>query len=239
MAGHSKWATTHRKKGLIDAKRGKIFQKIAREIQVAAKGTNGVPEENPALRVVIEKARANNMPKENIDKAIAKALGVGNAEDYESITYEAYGPSGVAIMIDCLSDNRNRTAMLVRSNLTKHGGNLGTNGSVGYLFNRKGIIVVDKKLSEDKVLETVLEAGAIDFIVNEDNYEIYTNPEDLIQVKESLENLGIEEFITSEVSFVPDNYVELIEEEKEKVINLIDVLEEIDDVQNVYHNLSF
>ena len=148
MSGHSKWATIHRKKGELDAQRGKLFQKIAKEIYVAAKGTNGDPDSNPALRAVIEKARGNNMPKDNIQKAIDKSVGGQGGEDYEQIRYEGYASGGVALMIDCLTDNRNRTAMLVRSTLTKRGGNLGTDGSVSYLFARKGVIVIDKTITE-------------------------------------------------------------------------------------------
>lgn len=238
MSGHSKWATIHRKKGELDAARGKVFQKIAKEIYVAAKGTNGNPDDNPGLRAVLEKARSNNMPKDNIQKAIDKAVGGTGGEEYESVRYEGYGPSGVALMIDCLTDNRNRTAMLVRSTLTKRGGNLGTDGSVSYLFERKGVIVIDKTIDEDTVMMTALDNGAIDFIVNDDNYEIYTTPEDFVKVKVSLEQLGVKEFLTSEVTFVANNLIELDEEQTEKVQNLIDALDDIDDVQNVYSNLG-
>ena len=238
MSGHSKWATIHRKKGELDAARGKVFQKIAKEIYVAAKGTNGNPDDNPGLRAVLEKARSNNMPKDNIQKAIDKAVGGAGGEEYESVRYEGYGPSGVALMIDCLTDNRNRTAMRVRSTLTKRGGNLGTDGSVSYLFERKGVIVTDKSVDEDEAMMVALDNGALDFIVNEDNYEIYTGVEDFIKVKEALESMGVKEFITSEVTFVANNLVELDDEQSEKVQNLIDALEDIDDVQNVYSNLG-
>ncbi len=238
MSGHSKWATIHRKKGELDAARGKVFQKIAKEIYVAAKGTNGNPDDNPGLRAVLEKARSNNMPKDNIQKAIDKAVGGAGGEEYESVRYEGYGPSGVALMIDCLTDNRNRTAMLVRSTLTKRGGNLGTDGSVSYLFERKGVIVTDKSVDEDEAMMVALDNGALDFVVNDDNYEIYTSVEDFIKVKEALEELGVKEFITSEVTFVASNLIELDEEQTEKVQNLIDTLEDIDDVQNVYSNLG-
>jgi YebC/PmpR family DNA-binding regulatory protein len=238
MSGHSKWATIHRKKGELDAARGKVFQKIAKEIYVAAKGTNGNPDDNPGLRAVLEKARSNNMPKDNIQKAIDKAVGGAGGEEYESVRYEGYGPSGVALMIDCLTDNRNRTAMLVRSTLTKRGGNLGTDGSVSYLFERKGVIVTDKSVDEDEAMMVSLDNGALDFVVNDDNYEIYTPVEDFIKVKEALEELGVKEFITSEVTFVASNLIELDEEQTEKVQNLIDTLEDIDDVQNVYSNLG-
>ena len=239
MSGHSKWATIHRKKGLIDAERGKVFQKLAKEIYVAAKGTNGDPDMNPSLRMVIEKCRSQNMPKDNIQKAIDKAIGAGANENYESVRYEGYGPAGTAFMVDCLTDNRNRTAMLVRTAFTKKGGNLGTDGSVAYMFERRGVIVVDKTVDEDELMMTVLDAGADDFIVNDDTYEVYTTPDSFLNVKEAMENAGIKEFITSEITFVPQNEVEVTDEEtKEKIYNLIDALEEIDDVQDVYHNFS-
>ena len=238
MSGHSKWATIHRKKGELDAQRGKIFQKIAKEIMIAAKGTNGNPNDNPGLRAVIEKARSNNMPKDNIQKAIDKAVGGAGGEDYESVRYEGYAQGGVAIMIDCLTDNRNRTAMLVRSTLTKKGGNLGTDGSVSYLFERKGVLVMEKKLDEDLVLMTALDNGAQDVVTNDDSYEVYTLPNDFLKVKDALEEIGVNEFITSEITFVPKNYIDLDDETSEKVQELIDALEDIDDVQNVYHNLN-
>ena len=239
MSGHSKWATIHRKKGLIDAERGKVFQKLAKEIYVAAKGTNGDPDTNPSLRMVIEKCRSQNMPKDNIQKAIDKAIGAGANENYESVRYEGYGPAGTAFMVDCLTDNRNRTAMLVRTAFTKKGGNLGTDGSVSYMFNRKGVIVVEKTVDEDELMMTVLDAGADDFITNDDTFEVYTTPDNFFAVKEAMENAGITEFITSEITFVPENEIQVTDEEtKEKIYNLIDLLEEIDDVQDVYHNFS-
>ena len=238
MSGHSKWATIHRKKGELDAARGKIFQKIAKEIYVAAKGTNGDPDSNPALRAVIEKARGNNMPKENIQKAIDKAVGNGDAENYEQVRYEGYAYGGVALMIDCLTDNRNRTAMLVRSTLTKKGGNLGTDGSVSYLFERKGVIVIDKELDEDTIMLTSLDNGAIDVVVNDYSYEIYTTTDSFLKVKDALEELGVKEFITSEITFVAKNTISLDDDTKEKVLELVEQLDDLDDVQNVYHNLE-
>ena len=239
MSGHSKWATIHRKKGLIDAERGKIFQKLAKEIYVAAKGTNGDPDMNPSLRMVIEKCRSQNMPKDNIQKAIDKATGAGANENYESIRYEGYGPAGTAFMVDCLTDNRNRTAMLVRTAFTKKGGNLGTDGSVSYMFDRKGVIVIEKTVDEDELMMTALDAGADDMITNDDTFEIYTSPDNFLAVKEALDNMGIKEYVTSEITFVPQNQVEVSDEEtKEKIYNLIDALEEIEDVQDVYHNFS-
>lgn len=238
MSGHSKWATIHRKKGELDAQRGKIFQKIAKEIYVAARGTNGDPASNPALRAVLEKARSNNMPKDNIQKAIDKATGSGDNINFEQVRYEGYGQGGVAIMIDCLTDNRNRTAMLVRSTLTKRGGNLGTDGSVSYMFERKGVIVTDKELDEDTVMMTSLDNGALDVIVNDDSYEIYTPQDAFLNVKDALEKAGVKNFLTSEITFVPNNTVELDSETREKVQSLIEQLEDIDDVQDVYHNAS-
>ena len=239
MSGHSKWATIHRKKGLIDAERGKVFQKLAKEIYVAAKGTNGDPDSNPSLRAVIEKCRSQNMPKDNIQKAIDKAVGANGGEDFESIRYEGYGPSGIAFMVDCLTDNRNRTASLVRAAFTKRGGNLGTDGSVSYLFKRRGVIVIDKTVDEDELMMTTLDAGALDLVTNDDTYEIYTLPEDFLQVKEAIEKLGVTDFLTSEITYITDNEVEVADEEtKEKVYKLVEVLEDIDDVQDVYNNMS-
>ncbi|MDD6224005.1 MAG: YebC/PmpR family DNA-binding transcriptional regulator [bacterium] len=239
MSGHSKWATIHRKKGLIDAARGKVFQKLAKEIYVAAKGTNGDPDSNPSLRMVIEKCRSQNMPKDNIQKAIDKAIGSQGGEDFESIRYEGYGPNGIAFMVDCLTDNRNRTASLVRAAFTKRGGNLGTDGSVSYMFNRKGLIILEKTVNEDELMINVLDHGALDFITNDDSYEVYTSPESFLEVKEAIEQMGVTDFITSEITYLADNEIGLDDEEaKEKVYKLVEALEDIDDVQDVYHNLA-
>lgn len=237
MSGHSKWATIHRKKGLIDAERGKLFQKLAKEIMVAAKGTDGNIENNAALRMVVEKCRSQNMPKDNIQKAIDKATGAGNTVNFESIRYEGYGPSGIAVMVDCLTDNKNRTAGMVRSSFTKHGGNLGTDGSVSYMFNKKGYIVIEKTIDEDDVMMTALDAGADDVITSDEAFEIYTSPDMFLNVKSSLEELGAV-FLSSEVTYIANNDVEVDEETKEKFYKLIDALEDIDDVQEIYHNLS-
>ena len=238
MSGHSKWSTIKRKKGAIDAERGKIFAKLAKEIYVAAKSGDPDPANNAALRMVVEKAKSQNMPKSNIENAISKAKAKGNGENYEFIRYEGYGPSGIAIMIDCLTDNKNRAASFVRSTLTKRGGNLGTDGSVSYLFKRKGILMLDRKYDEDKLMNDVLELDVDDFKSIGDGYVVETTPENFLAVKDSLEGLGYDEFIMSEVTFVPDNYIELNEEVSDKVISLIESLEELDDVQNVYHNLD-
>lgn len=238
MSGHSKWSTIKRKKGEIDAARGKVFQKLAKEIYVAAKSGSPDVDMNAQLRMVVEKAKGQNMPKDNIQKAIDKAKGAQGGEDYEAIRYEGYGPSGVAFMVDCLTDNRNRTASSVRSTFTKRGGNLGTDGSVSYLFERKGVIVINKDLDADEVMMNVLDNGALDFSIEEDSYVIYTTPEDFIKVKEGLEQLGVSEFLTSEVTYIASNQVSLDEETSEKVYGLVEALEDIDDVQNVYCNLE-
>ena len=237
MSGHSKWSTIKRKKGAIDAERSKIFQKLAKELYVAAKSGDPDPTNNAQLRMVIEKAKASNMPKSNIESAIAKAMNKNNSENYEEVRYEGYGPEGIAIMVDCLTDNKNRTASFVRSTFTKKNGNLGTDGSVSYMFKRKGLIVLENVYEEDKFLEDVLNLPVLDVLYEEDII-IYTKPEDFITVKEKLEKIGYDKFITSEVTFIPDNYIKLNDEEEEKVLSLIETLEDIDDVQNVYHNLE-
>lgn len=237
MSGHSKWSTIKRKKGAIDAERSKIFQKLAKELYVAAKSGDPDPTNNAQLRMVIEKAKASNMPKSNIESAIAKAMNKNNSENYEEVRYEGYGPEGIAIMVDCLTDNKNRTASFVRSTFTKKNGNLGTDGSVSYMFKRKGLIVLENVYEENKFLEDVLNLPVLD-VLYDDDIIIYTKPEDFIMVKEELEKNGYDKFITSEVTFIPDNYIKLNEEEEEKVLSLIESLEDIEDVQNVYHNLE-
>ena len=238
MSGHSKWSTIKRKKGAIDSERSKVFQKLAKELYVAAKSGDPNPENNPSLRMVIEKAKGENMPKANIESAINKYKNRVDGENYESIRYEGYGPHGIAIMIDCLTDNKNRTAGFVRSTLTKKGGNLGTDGSVSYLFERKGIIVLDNVYDEDKIMEDVLNLDVLDFSSDDDSYIIYTDPTKFIEVKDELTKMGYDKFLVSEVTFVPNNYIALDEEATEKVCNLIDALNDLDDVQAVYHNLE-
>ena len=238
MSGHSKWATIHRKKGLIDAARGKVFQKLAKEIYVAAKQGTPDPDANPSLRLVVEKAKAANMPKDNIQKAIDKAKGAGENEHYDQIRYEGYGPQGVAVMVDCLTDNKNRTASFVRSTFTKKGGNLGTDGSVSYMFERKGSIVIPNKYDEDEVMLTSLDNGAVDVENDGENYNITTTPEDMLKVKDALSQIGVEEFLESEVTYIPNMEVEVDDEHKEKVLELIEQLEDLDDVQSVYFNMK-
>ena len=238
MSGHSKWSTIKRKKGLIDAERGKIFQKLTKEIYVAAKNGDPNIESNPSLRMIVDKAKAANMPKDRIQAAINKASKSAGGEDYESIRYEGYGPNGVAIMVDCLTDNRNRTASMVRSTFTKRGGNLGTDGSVSYMFERKGIIVVPNTYDEDLIMNLALENDALDFVTSDDSYEIYTTFEDFIKMNKALEDAGIDSLIMNEVRYIPSNYISLDEEKTEKILSLIDALEDIEDVQDVYHNLE-
>lgn len=238
FSGHSKWATIKRKKGAIDAERGKLFQKLAKEIYVAAKGGDPNPDNNPSLRMVVDKAKAQNMPKDRINAAIDKASKSAGGEDFEFVRYEGYGPNGVAVMVDCLTDNRNRTASMVRSTFTKRGGNLGTDGSVSYMFERKGLIVVPNTFSEDDVMNVALENDALDFVTLDDSYEIYTSFEDFIKMNNALKEAGIEEFIMNEVRFIPSNYISLDEDKTEKIMALIETLEDLDDVSDVYHNLE-
>lgn len=238
MSGHSKWATIHRKKGLLDAARGKVFQKLAKEIMVAARGGSPDPSQNAALRLVIDKAKAQNMPKDNIQKAIDKASGNMDGANYESVRYEGYGHGGVAVMVDCLTDNRNRTASMVRSSFTKAGGNLGTDGSVSYMFERRGSIVIPADYDEETMMMAALDAGALDFEKVEDNYMITTDQSSFVAVKEALEENGVKEFLECELTYIPNMEVELDEEGTEKVMKLVETLEDLDDVQDVYYNLK-
>ncbi len=238
MSGHSKWAKIHRAKGEADAARGKVFQKLAKEIYVAAKSGAPDPLQNASLRMIVEKARSANMPKDKINKAIDKAKGNSDGENYESIRYEGYGVGGVAFMVDCLTDNKNRTASMVRSAFTKRGGNLGTDGSVSYMFLRKGIIEIPNSYSEDEMMMVALDNGAEDFVTDEDSYTITTTPDDFIKVKTALEDAGVNDFISSEVTYVPTNEVELDSEQVEKIHALVEQLEDLDDVQDVYYNLK-
>ncbi len=238
MSGHSKWSTIKHKKGAADQARSKVFQKLAKEILVAAKSGDPNPDNNPSLRMVVEKARSQNMPKDNIQKAIDKAKGTGSTDNYEAIRYEGYGPGGIAFIVDCLTDNKNRTASNVRAAFTKRGGNLGTSGSVSYMFKRRGLIVIPSTYDEDEIMMTSLDNGALDFVKEDDVFTIISEPEDFIKLKEALINNGVEDFITSEVTFIADNLIELDEDTKEKVEKLIDTLEDDDDVQNIYHNMA-
>lgn len=239
MSGHSKWATIKHAKGAADAKRGQLFTKFIKEISIAARMGGGDPNSNPRLRTAVLKARASNMPKDNIERAIKKGTGeLGNAV-FEEKLYEGYGPSGVAILVEVLTDNNNRAAANVRNIFSKTGGNLGATGSVAYMFNRKGVIEYDAEaVSEDEIMEVGLEAGADD-ITNEGGViTVTTDPADFENVLEALQEKGYES-VSAGVSMVPDTYIDLDMDAAAKVQKLVDRLEEDDDVQNVYTNADF
>ncbi|MEC1346224.1 YebC/PmpR family DNA-binding transcriptional regulator [Bacillus haynesii] len=239
MAGHSKWKNIQRRKNAQDAKRGKIFMKLAKEIYVAAKEGGADPESNASLRLVIDKAKNANMPNDNIDRAIKKASGSQDGKSYEEITYKGYGPSGVAVMVKCLTDNKNRTATSVRTAFSKNGGSLGETGCVSYMFDRKGYIAIEREdleIDEEEFMLEVIDAGAEELETSEELFEIYTEPEQFEEVKKSLEERGYQ-MATAEITMVPQTYAEVDEALQEKVENLIDVLEDDDDVQEVYTNV--
>ena len=239
MSGHSKFANIKHKKEKNDAARGKIFTIIGREIAVAVKEGGADPNNNSKLRDVIAKAKANNMPNDTIERGIKKAAGDANSVNYVSITYEGYGPNGTAIIVDTLTDNKNRTASNVRNAFTKGGGNVGTTGCVSFMFDQKGQIIVAKEdceMEADDLMMIALDAGAEDFSEEEDSFEILTSPEDFSAVREALENEKIV-MASAEVTMVPQTYVELTSEEDIKKMNrILDLLDEDDDVQAVYHN---
>ncbi len=234
--GHSKWHNIQAKKGKADAARGKIFTKLGRELLIAVKEGGPEPSGNSKLKAVIAKCKAANMPNDTINNAIKKASS--SNENYEEITYEGYGPNGVAVIVNASTDNKNRTAADVRHVFDKAGGNLGTSGCVSYLFNKKGIIIIDKTtttLSEDDLMLLALDNGAEDFTSEEECYEITTDPSDFTAVREALEKEGLE-FVQAEVQMIPTTYVELDEKGTERMQRLIDNLEDLDDVMDVYHN---
>ena len=238
MSGHSKWHNIQAKKEKADAARGKIFTKLGRELLMAVKTGGPDINSNSKLKDVVAKCKANNMPNDTIDKAIKKAAGEGSQENYEEIVYEGYGPNGVAIIVNATTDNRNRTASDVRHIFDKFGGNLGTNGCVSYLFDKKGVLIIEKektKLSEDELMLLAIEAGAENFETGEDYYEITTVPEEFSKVRETLEKEGII-FAEAEVQMVPQTYISLEEEPSRKMGLLIENLEDLDDVIEVYHN---
>ena len=240
MSGHSKWHNIQKTKGAADAKRSAAFTKIAKEIIVAVKqGGSGDPANNSRLATVIAKAKAANMPNDNIKRTIDKALGAGNTDNYESVTYEGYGPCGVAVIVEALTDNRQRTAPEVRHYFDKFGGNLGAQGCVSWSFDRKGVIVIDNEdgdYEEDKVMEDALEAGAEDFEADGPVFEITTDPDAFPEVVKALEDKGYV-FVSAEISMVPQNYVTLkTEDDVKNMEKLIDFLEDNEDVQNVWHN---
>ena len=238
MSGHSKWNNIKRTKEKTDAQRGKIFTKIGREIAVIVKQGGSDPNTNSKLKDAIAKAKANNMPNDSIERSIKKAAGELGGVNYEAITYEGYGVGGSAVIVECLTDNKNRTAADVRHVFDKAGGNLGTTGCVSYMFNKKGVIVIERastEMSEDDVMMLALDAGAEDFSADEEVYEITTEPSDFTQVSEKLEEAGLE-FLEAGVQMVPTTTVQLDEKGVEKMERLIERLDELDDVANIYHN---
>lgn len=235
MAGHSKWANIKHRKARQDAKKGKIFTKVIRELTVAAKGGPN-PADNPRLRAAVDKALSENMKRDTIDKAIARGAGTADGDNYEEITYEGYGVGGVAFIVECMTDNRNRTVGEVRHAFTKRGGNLGTDGSVAYLFSRKGQISFEPGVDEDKLMEAALEAGADDVVVNDDgSFDVMTSFEDYLNVKDTLMAAGFKP-ANADIAMIPSVTVPLGKEGAEKILGLIDMLEDLDDVQNVYTN---
>lgn len=238
MSGHSKWANIRVKKGKSDAQRGKAFTKLGREIAIIVKQGGANPDANSRLKDVIAKAKAANMPNDNIMRSIKKAAGEGDGDSYEEITYEGYGPGGVAVIVDAATDNRNRTAGDIRHYFDKFGGNLGQSGSVSFMFNKKGIILIERndKISEDELMMEALEAGAEDIATEEEYFEITTDPNDFSKVREALEGKGYE-FVEAEVSMVPTVITKLADAKQIELMDkLVENLEDMDDVQNVYHN---
>ena len=237
MSGHSKWANIKHKKGKADALRGKITTKISREITIAVRMGGADPTGNMKLKLALSKAKANNIPKDNIQRAIQKGAGALEGQSFEEITYEGYGPAGVAMMVSCLTDNRNRTAADVRHVFSKYGGNLGATGCVGYMFQQKGVFAVSKEtgVEEDDLMMVALEAGAEDIKNEEEGFEIVTTPDTFDDVEKALADAGIKVEM-AEITMIPDTMAELSAEDAERVQKMLDVLEDLDDVQDVYHN---
>lgn len=238
MSGHSKWSTIKRKKEKTDGARAKVFTKIGRELAVAVKQGGPDPSSNSKLKDVIAKAKAANIPNDNIDRAIKKAAGNSEADSYESIVYEGYGPNGIAIIVETLTDNRNRTAGAVRHYFDKYGGNMGQSGCVSFMFERYGVIAIEKEdVDEDTLMEAAIDAGAVDFLTEDDTvFEIRTEPSDLGTVRDALEEKGYT-FVNADVEYVPSTYVKLTEEgDLKNMSNMIDMFDEDEDVQAVWHN---
>ena len=237
MSGHSKWANIQHKKSANDAKRGKIFTKVIRELVIAAKSGSD-PEGNPRLRAAIIKAKEANMPKDTMERAIKKGAGETDGANYMEFNYEGYGPEGVAILIEIMTDNKNRTAGDVRSIMSKHGGNLGAPGSVAYMFEKKGLITFDESVcDEEKAMEIGLDAGADDIIAEDGTVEVYTSPDAFEGVLKAFDDAGIAHE-SAEVTMIPNTYQDVPTDKIEKILNLIDLLDDLDDVQNVYSNLN-
>ena len=239
MAGHSKWANIKHKKAAEDKKRGKLFSRLSREIMVAARTGSPDPDWNPRLRLAIDKAHAANMPKDNVERARQKGAGELEGEVYEEPRFEGYGPGGAAIMVDCMSDNRNRTVADVRHAFSKHGGNLGTDGSVAFLFTYTGVIAYPADTDEDALMEAALEAGADELVTNDDgSMDVLVEPESFAAVRDGLIGAGLQP-ADAEVTMRPQNAAELAGEDAERTLRLLEMLDDIDDVQNVYTNASF
>jgi len=240
MAGHSKWANIKHRKAAQDAKRGKIFTKLIRELTVAAKEGGPDVADNPRLRTAVDKALSNNMTRDTIERAIARGAGTNEADNMEEIVYEGYGPGGVAILVECLTDNRNRTVGEVRHAFTKNDGNLGTSGSVAYLFQKRGYLVFSAETDEDQLMEAALEAGAEDVVVQEDgSFEVFTEQQNFLEVKEALVAAGFEPEQAT-LAMLPDVSADITDLDlAEKIIKLVDMLEDLDDVQEVYSNVDF
>lgn len=239
MAGHSKWHNRKHRKERQDAKRGKVFSKLAREIMVAARQGGGDPETNARLRQAIERARAFEMPNENIERAIHRGVGEGDADRYESLIYEGYGPGGVALLLEILTDNRNRTAGEIRHIFSRHGGSLGEAGCVAWMFERKGLIAVERDgtpLGEEDLLLAAIDAGAEDFRATEEGYEIVTPPDALDQVRQALERAGVTRFAAAELTYLPKVQVRVEGRDAEQLLKLIEQLEDHDDVQEIHAN---
>src|SRR5271168_46829 len=240
MSGHSKWATTKHKKAVVDAKRGKLFAKLIKNVEVAARTGGGDPAGNPTLYDAIQKAKKSSVPNDNIDRAVRRGSGIeaGGAQ-YENITYEGYGPGGVAVLVECLTDNRNRAASDVRTALTRNGGSMGDPGSVSYLFHRKGVVIAGKTadITEDDVVAAVLEAGAEEVNDLGESFEVVSEPTDLVTVRTALQQAGID-YDSADVAFLPSVEIDLDEEHAKRVFRLIEALEDSDDVQDVYANYS-
>ncbi len=239
MAGHSKWANIKHKKAREDAKRGKVFTKLIKEITVAARLGGGDPDANPRLRAAIAAAKAANMPADNIERAIKKGTGELEGVNYEDVTYEGYGPGGVAIFLECVTDNKNRTTPEIRHLFSKYGGNLGENGSVSYMFNRKGYIIIEKdKVDEDTLMEIVLDAGGEDVVDEGETWGVYTDTSSFNAVRDAIEEAGIP-MVEAKVSMIPTTYTKLEGSKLQSALKLLDAFENHDDVQNVWTNLDF
>lgn len=237
MSGHNKWSSIKHKKGAADAKRGKVFSKLIKEITIAARVGGGDPDGNPRLRTVLDKARASNMPNDNVTRAIKRGTGELEGVNYEEVTFEGYGPGGVAVLAECLTDNRNRTVAELRHTFSKRGGNLGEAGCVAWMFKKQGVLTFDSSVDEGKLMEIALEAGAEDIKEDEGIFTVITDPSSFDAVKKACDDAKLA-YIEADVSMVPQNTVKLTEGEAEKMLKLMDILEDHDDIQNVYANFD-